>query len=753
MVLPHGYGDLYHKYRPLRFEEIAGHKEIIKSIRKAILAKQPSQAYLLTGESGTGKTTTARIMALSLNCLQQDNKGEPCLQCASCKAILSGNTADIIEVNAADHRGIGDIRALCQTMMLMPLQLQNKVYILDECFPGETLVMVDYNKALPIKDVVENDNITQILSYNLKTKSIEPRRITCKYKRKYNDKIVKIYFSDGTYIRSTHQHKYYVNGRGYTPAEALIAGDKLIEYAGAYAVSDVCPHCDWTTNKKSGAVFDHIMKVHRDLTSHKKYTDKNIEIKQITETCKTISKIKKKFYTSEVREKLKKKQSETQKGRNNSIFTYMTPAEVSAKASINPKKFWASLTKEERARRIKVFINAPKYKYLSNKCKKEVISWGISGLEYVGDGSLFITLCLSDGSKIHKNPDFVYKQDDKIKKIIEVMDFEYWHTTEEAEQIVKAYKKLGYDCLIVDTLRVKKDKNVRGEIEAFVNNHYREIAKVEIENYVYRGPYVYDVEVENNHNFFVAPSKFNKHSKSGKTFATHTSNPVLVSNCHQLTNDAQSSLLKELEEAPPHVYIILCSTHPQKILPTVKNRCQKFKFCSLRRTEMFTLIEEVATLEGEDFPHKVYEAVTDAAGGSPRNALVLLQQVVQLGSKSLPDVLRLIDNGDSEEPNVFAICLELNKYSLPAWSNIVKLYNESIHLGAPGIGMMIAGFFRSQLLKAKTPEQAATLANILELFIEPLPSGKLGENMLVLSLFKAFGIRKNSAVKRYAGKR
>ena len=69
MVLPHSSGDLYHKYRPLRFNEVVGHKQAISSIKKAIHSDNPPQAFLLTGDSGCGKTTTARIMALSLNCV------------------------------------------------------------------------------------------------------------------------------------------------------------------------------------------------------------------------------------------------------------------------------------------------------------------------------------------------------------------------------------------------------------------------------------------------------------------------------------------------------------------------------------------------------------------------------------------------------------------------------------------------------------------------------------------------------------
>lgn len=333
MVLPHRDGDLYHRYRPLRFQEIVGHKEVIKSIKTAVLANRPSQAYLLTGSSGTGKTTTARIMALVLNCLNKDESNEPCLSCEPCKAVLSGRCIDIVELNAADNRGIDAIRSLCEKMRLMPLQLKNKVYILDEA--------------------------------------------------------------------------------------------------------------------------------------------------------------------------------------------------------------------------------------------------------------------------------------------------------------------------------------------------------------------------------------------------------------HQLTNDAQSSLLKELEEAPKHVYIILCTTHPDKLIPTVRNRCQRFDFKPLKRKEVFDLLSQVSTYETFDFSEDVFGLIADKSEGSPRAALVLLQQVSQLESSKIEDVSKLVFSEDSGNESVFSLCSLLERRA--DWGKVSKVYNECRDTGAPTLSMLIAGYFRNKLLK----NGLESYGQILELFCEPLPEGKVGENMLVSKLFKA----------------
>lgn len=341
MVLPHSTGDLYHKYRPRRFNEIAGHKEVVASIRKAMSNPDRPQVYLLAGSTGTGKTTCARIMAMSLNCPSSPGDSEPCLTCPPCKSILTGNCMDMLELNAADHRGINDIRLICKNLPLMPMMLDYKVIILDEA--------------------------------------------------------------------------------------------------------------------------------------------------------------------------------------------------------------------------------------------------------------------------------------------------------------------------------------------------------------------------------------------------------------HQLTNEAQSSLLKVLEDAPKHVVFVLCSTHASKILPAVRNRCQKHTFGTLIRSEMMTLLEEVTTLEGEVLPKAAYEAIVDTTGGSPRAALVSLQKVLQLGSKDVRDVIKLLGGEEDVDANVIKVCFAIN--GAGDWQKVVEAYKEVKHIGAPAIGMIAAGFYRNQLLKASNQKTTELAAARLGFFLVPFAEGKLGENQLIHALYCAKGCR------------
>ena len=122
------------KYRPLKFSELIGQDLMSKTIQNAIEMNRIANAYLLTGVRGVGKTTTARIIAKSLNCLniteQDDN--EPCGVCDNCKAITESRSVDVYEMDAASRTGIADIRELIEGVQYSPVSSKYKVYIIDE---------------------------------------------------------------------------------------------------------------------------------------------------------------------------------------------------------------------------------------------------------------------------------------------------------------------------------------------------------------------------------------------------------------------------------------------------------------------------------------------------------------------------------------------------------------------------------------------------------------------------------------------
>lgn len=125
------YTALYRKFRPKTFEEVVGQEHITKTLKNQIISGRVGHAYIFTGGRGTGKTSSAKIFARAINCLNSKD-GEPCNECEICKANLNGSLTDVVEMDAASNNSVEDIRQIREEVNFLPTTAKYRVYIIDE---------------------------------------------------------------------------------------------------------------------------------------------------------------------------------------------------------------------------------------------------------------------------------------------------------------------------------------------------------------------------------------------------------------------------------------------------------------------------------------------------------------------------------------------------------------------------------------------------------------------------------------------
>jgi len=206
----------------------------------------------------------------------------------------------------------------------------------------------------------------------------------------------------------------------------------------------------------------------------------------------------------------------------------------------------------------------------------------------------------------------------------------------------------------------------------------------------------------------------------------------ILDEMHKWTNDAQNAILKPLEDTPQHIYFLLCTTDPNKLIKAVRSRCTEIKFTSLPIDSIKEIINRVCKLEKIKLSDDIIESIAEKCEGSPRNALVMLEQISNADDEK--DIEKILDSKGSED-DIEIIELARALLAKKPWNEVNKILSKLKENGklddAETVRYIVLGYMSAVLLKSNNKQAAITM----EAFIEnTYSSGKFG---IILDSFNA----------------
>ena len=201
----------------------------------------------------------------------------------------------------------------------------------------------------------------------------------------------------------------------------------------------------------------------------------------------------------------------------------------------------------------------------------------------------------------------------------------------------------------------------------------------------------------------------------------------LIDECHKMTNDAQNALLKILEDTPLHVFFILCTTDPIKLLPTIKGRCSTYEVKALNEDQMISLLRRVVKSEKDNLAKVVYESIAKDSFGYPRNALQILDQVLKVDPEKR---LEVAQRSAEEYNESIELCRLLVQGS--GWQRCAKILKGLKKEDPESIRRNVLGYCQAILLNGKTDDRVAI---VMDAFMEPFYNS--GYPQLVFAAYSA----------------
>ena len=537
------------KYRPSTFDEVVEQDEIKTILQNQIASKDIKNAYLFVGGAGTGKTTCARIFANEVN----NHQGSP------------------IEIDGASNNGVDNVREISKQATTRATDCEYKIFIVDECFTGETLVTTSEGQK-QIKDIKPKDRVATLTGFNevayVHIKEVDKSKLRC------------LKLDDGREIVSTKNHLYLTTS-GWKLCENLQKGDELIDY------------------KKLSKLWK---------TIYNEKESKEILQQQVSNGISKQSKIKgfDSTHLSDMWKYLlctKSKQS-----KENLFSTVQGEVNIAIRKDYNELRIWNGTTETIITKNEDSKSNAQTRDYKQDE-EYERVEWHTSSVERETRGQW----------SIYRTPDVALS---KIKRFLGVRTTDTnWIQKEEPEpytyiiqsrpwlQTDETCNRSGWQEPQMEKLyckRYKKDtssQSVRVESVEIYQSRDNEQHGTSNSNSIF----LYDLTIKGHPSYFV--------------------NNILVHNCHMISNSAWNAMLKLIEEPPLKTIFIFCTTNPEKIPKTILSRVQRYNFKRITTQGITSRLVKICNEEDIKATENDLNYLAKIANGHMRDALTMLDKV------------------------------------------------------------------------------------------------------------------------------